>query len=81
MLKLRKMLTEILLDVTSEEIQSVAAEAYDEEQSKVKFVFKEPKFKPKRAKTAPNVLGTTNIHSTNGSSPSLIQNPCLFEVH
>lgn len=55
MLKLRKMLTEILLEVTNEEIESVAYETYEEEKNKVKFVFKEPKIKPKRAK--PNVLG------------------------
>ena len=58
MLKLRKWMTEILLDVTSEEVDSVAREAYEEEQNKIRFIFKEPKFKPKRPKPN-NILGTS----------------------
>lgn len=57
MVKLRKMLTEILLNVTTEEIQCVAGETYEEEKNKIKFAFKEPKFKPKRPKPASNILG------------------------
>lgn len=60
MLKLRKMLTEILLDVTNEEISSIAYETYEEE-NKVRFVFKEPKFKPKRPK--PSILGKCAYHN------------------
>ena len=59
------MLTEILLEVTNEEIQAVVEEAtYEEQRDKVKFVFKEPKFKPKRAvKAPPNVIGTFLLSS------------------
>lgn len=56
MLKLRRMLTEILLDVTNEEIVSLVEDVYEEESNKFRFEFKTPKFKPKRAKPA-NVLG------------------------
>lgn len=56
MLKLRRMLTEILLDVTNEEIVSVAREVHEEETNKFRFEFKVPKIKPKRAKPE-NVLG------------------------
>lgn len=61
MLKLRKLMTEILLDVTNEEIDSVVNEVYEEEK-KVRFAFKEPKFKPKRA-SKPNVLGMSIVQS------------------
>lgn len=54
------MLTEVLLDVTNEEIDSVASEALEEEK-KLRFVFKEPKFKPKRIKPAPGVLGESDM--------------------
>ena len=59
MLKLRKMLTEILLDVTNEEVVSVVTETHNEEANKLRFEFKTPKFKPKRMKTA-NVLSKSN---------------------
>lgn len=68
MVKLRKMLTEILLNVTTEEIQFVAEEAYEEEKNKVKFAFKEPKFKPKRPKPAPSILGMKANHAIYGGS-------------
>lgn len=55
------MMTEILLDVTNEEIASVAQETYDEEKNKFRFVFKEPKFKPKRAKPAAGILGRWSV--------------------
>lgn len=56
MLKLRRMLTEILLDVTNEEIVSVVQDIHEEETTKFRFEFKVPKVKPKRTKPD-NVLG------------------------
>ncbi len=39
----------------------MAEEAYEEEKNKINFVFKEPKFKSKRAKPPPNVLRRYNV--------------------
>lgn len=57
MQKLRRMLTEILLDVTNEEIVSLVRDVHEEETNKIRFEFKTPKPKSKRMKPA-NVLGT-----------------------
>lgn len=56
MQKLRRMLTEILLEVTNEEIVSLVQDVYEEENNKLRFEFKTPQFKPERAKPD-NVLG------------------------
>ncbi len=79
MVKLRKMLTEILLNVTNEEIQAVAEEAYEEEKNKIKFVFKEPKFKPKRAKPPANVLGTSFRYCRLSKSSLLPSSPFMSD--
>lgn len=50
------MLTEILLDVTNEEIVSVVQDVFEDENNKFRFEFKTPSFKPKRSKPN-NVLG------------------------
>lgn len=62
MLKLRRMLTEILLAVTNEEIVSIVRDVYEEETNKFRFEFRVPRFKPKRTKPA-NVLGKLTIES------------------